>query len=287
MKKSIWIIFLLAVLSIQWCFAADRDIRLLVRGDDIGSTHAANMGCIQAFRFGIVRSVELMVPVPWFMEAVRLLQQNPQLDVGIHLTLTSEWSNLKWRPVRQVPSIVDTNGYFYPLVWPNKNSPEGSSLYETEWKLEEMETELRAQIELALTHLPRISHLTDHMGLSSLDAEIEKLIHNLGKEYGLAVNRGNRTVRRLNGWGDDAQTLQQAIDSFQSTLQHLAPGTYLFVCHPAKDVAEMRALLHPPDSSITRQRHWVTQVMTDKTIMQTIRNKNIGLISYKDLYDMK
>lgn len=69
---------------------SDGEIRLIVRGDDIGFCHSANVGCIKSYRDGIVRSVEVMVPCPWFNEAVEMLNNNPGLDVGIHLTVTCE-----------------------------------------------------------------------------------------------------------------------------------------------------------------------------------------------------
>ena len=71
------------------------EIRLIMRGDDIGSSHAANLGCIKSYQEGIMKSVEVMVPCAWFPEAVQMLQENPGLDVGVHLTLTSEWENVK------------------------------------------------------------------------------------------------------------------------------------------------------------------------------------------------
>jgi len=90
------------------------EIRLLVRGDDIGSFATANQACIDACKNGIVRSLEVMVPCAWFPEAVTLLNENPFIDVGVHLVLTSEWTNCKWRPLTIAPSLTDEYGYFYP-----------------------------------------------------------------------------------------------------------------------------------------------------------------------------
>ena len=99
------------------CAAGDNaGIRLIVRGDDIGSSHAANEACIRCYRDGIVRSVEVMVCAPWFNEAAKLLRDNPRLDVGVHLTLTSEWENCKWGPLTEAPSLVDAQGHFYPMT---------------------------------------------------------------------------------------------------------------------------------------------------------------------------
>ena len=142
----------------------DKGIYLIVRGDDIGSSHAANIACIRSYKEGIMRTVELMVPCGWFPEAVKLLNENPGLDVGVHITLTSEWENVKWRPLTHVPSLTDVDGYFFPQIWQRKDFPPGTALKEANWKIEEIEKEMRAQIELAKRKVPHVSHLTCHMG---------------------------------------------------------------------------------------------------------------------------
>lgn len=283
MKPIVPVIALLLLISLSSLAQENNEeIRLLVRGDDIGFSHAANVGCIESYRFGIVRSVELMVPTPWFMEAVHMLNEYPDLDVGIHLTLTSEWSMLRWRPLTPAKSIVDADGYFFPMVWPNEKFPPMNSIHESEWDIKEIEKELRAQIELALKYIPHISHLSDHMAFTSLDEKLKALVKNLGKEYNLAVDFYSDTLKRFPGW-KGATTLEQRIEYFCFNLRDLKPGTYLFVDHPAKDTPEMRSIVHEGYSNVAEDREWVTRVFTSKKVEQVIRDKNIKLISYKDL----
>src|SRR5688572_1178871 len=106
--------------------AQRKTIRLIVRGDDMGYTHSGNKGIIKSYKEGIETSIEVIVPSPWFPEAVKLLKQNPGVDVGIHLAITSEWDNIKWRPLSDCASLKDSNGYFYPMVFPNENYPRQS-----------------------------------------------------------------------------------------------------------------------------------------------------------------
>ena len=99
--------------------AQESEIRLIIRGDDIGSSHAANVGCIQSYRDGIMRSVEVMVPCPWFFEAAHFCQDKSGLDIGVHLTFTSEWKRYKWGTVvskDMVGSFFDPNGYMNPDI---------------------------------------------------------------------------------------------------------------------------------------------------------------------------
>jgi chitin disaccharide deacetylase len=262
--------------------AGDSDaIRLLVRGDDIASTHAANLACIQSYRDGIMRSVEIMVPCPWFPEAVRLLNENPGLDVGIHLVLTSEWENVKWRPLTRAPSLVDPDGYFFPMVWPNPNLPPKTSLREAQWNLSEIEAELRAQIETALRYLPRISHLSTHMGFSSLHSSIAEMVKSLAQEYSLEIESSS-DLKRFPGWGK-ARAAEDRIARFVENIEALEPGTYLFIEHPGMDVPEMRALGHKGYEDVAADRAAVTAVFTSPEVKQAIQKKGVQLITYKDL----
>jgi chitin disaccharide deacetylase len=261
---------------------ANEPVRLLVRADDIGSTHAANLACIESYQTGIARSVELMVPCPWFPEAVRLLQQNPGLDVGVHLVLTSEWENLKWRPLTRAPSLVDPDGFFFPMVWPNPSLPPKSSLKDSAWQLAEAEAELRAQIETALRHLPHISHLSAHMGFSSLDPTLRDLVKRLAQEYRLDLETPALELKRFPGWGR-TRSAPDRIAAFIQSLEGLTPGTYLFVEHPALDVPEMRAIGHKGYEDVAADRDAVTRVFTSPAVKAAIDRLGIQLISYRDL----
>ena len=123
MRKNVFISFLLLVTVtalFSQKFNSKEQVYLLVRGDDIGFSHSANVACIESYTNGIMRSVELMSACPWFPEAVKMLKEVPGLDVGILLALTSEWGNMKWRPLTTAPSITDDDGYFFPMVWKNQ-----------------------------------------------------------------------------------------------------------------------------------------------------------------------
>lgn len=99
-------------------------IRLIVRGDDMGSCHTANEACLRCYQKGILRSVGVMVPAPWYPEAARMLRENPGLDVGVHLTLTSEWEGCKWGSVPHAPSLCNRRGYFLPMTSQRDDFPQ-------------------------------------------------------------------------------------------------------------------------------------------------------------------
>jgi len=266
--------------------APDRSIRLIVRGDDIGSSHAANVACIRSYTEGIMTSVEIMAPCGWFPEAVRMLNENPRLDVGVHVVLTSEWENIKWRPLTKARSLTDADGYFYPTIWQRKNAPAGTALREANWKIEEIEKEMRAQIELAVRKIPHISHITCHMGCSGWDPKVKELWTKLAKEYKLDISTSEYGVQRFPGYRG-AKTKQERTQKFIESLEALKPGTYLFVEHPGLDTAEMRAIGHKGYYDVAVDRDAVTEVFVSEKIQKKIKQLGIELISYADLKKAK
>jgi predicted glycoside hydrolase/deacetylase ChbG (UPF0249 family) len=278
MKKII--LFTLLALSVIPYSCAQGEIKLLVRGDDIGSSHNANLACIESYKNGIERSVEIMVPCSWFEEAVQLLNENPGLDVGIHLVLTSEWDNYKWRPLTNAPSIADQDGYFFPMVWPGKNYPDNRTLVKSSYDIKEVEKELRAQIELALRKIPRISHLSEHMGWSSISPEMKALYEKLAAEYHLETDYSS--IKHAGPY-EQKDPRKTAVQGFIDMLNGLQTGTYLFVEHPGLNTPEAQGIFHVGNETVAIDRQTVTDIFTSPEVKKAIADKKIQLISYKDI----
>ena len=267
-------------------FSQTQPARLLVRGDDMGFSHSGNLALVESYKNGIQTSIEVIVPSPWFPEAVQLLKEIPDADVGIHLALTSEWDLVKWRPLTQVPSLVDADGYFFPMVFPNKNYP-GRAIAENQWKIEDIEREFRAQIETALRHIPRISHLSSHMGCTALSDEVKVLTKRLALEYKIHIDPMDYGVLRL-PVEKPLGTFAEKRTSFLAALDRVEPGkTYFFVEHPGLDNAELRAIHHIGYENVAEDRQGVTDLFTSAAVKAKIKAKGIQLISYKDLLDSK
>jgi predicted glycoside hydrolase/deacetylase ChbG (UPF0249 family) len=280
MKKHILFPIFLILINIS---IHSQPTRLIVRGDDIGSTHAANLGCIRSYVDGIMTTVEIMVPCPWFPEAVKMLNENPGLDVGIHITVTSEWENYKWGPLTHAPSITDEDGYFFPMIWTNDEFPPERALREQEWKIEEIEQEMRAQIEMAMKHIPHVSHLSCHMGCSNWDDQVRDVFNKLAEEYNLVADRSIAGIERF-PMESKGETLEERIDNFIDGLYKLKKGkTYLYVEHPALGTPEMEAIGHSGYYGVGADRYLVTKVFTSEKVRDVINELNIKLISYADM----
>lgn len=261
---------------------AQQPARLIVRGDDMGYTHSGNEALIKCYKMGIQKSIEVIVPSPWFPEAVKMLNENPGIDVGIHLAITSEWDNVKWRPLTEAKSIRDSNGYFYPMVWANKNYP-GQSLKEANWKTEDIEKEFRAQIEMALKLIPRISHLSSHMGCTYLSDEVKAMTKKLAREYKIDIDLEELNIPHI-GYNGPSKTAAEKEESFIKMLDKLEPGkTYMFLDHPGFNNAELKAVHHIGYENVAEDRQGVTDLFTSQKIKAAIAARKIELISYKDL----
>ena len=279
--KNLFLVLLLTVSNLIHCQNSS-EIKLLIRGDDIGSSHTANLACIESYKNGIMRSVELMVPGPWFPEAVRLLSENPGLDVGVHLVITSEWNDIKWRPLTCCPSIVDKDGYFFPMIWQRDDFPKGTALKDAAWKIDEIEKEFRAQIEMAKKYVPHVSHLNCHMGCGSCSPEINDLIKRLATEYNLNIEPSTYGYKHLALWKKEDKTTEARISSAVKTLKGLSPGKYIFIEHPGLDTPEMRAIWHTGYENVAADREGVTRVFTSSEVKRAITEKGIILVSYRE-----
>lgn len=262
---------------------ASDDIRLIVKGDDMGAGHGANVATIDAHRHGVLTTTNVIVPGAWFPEAVRMINANPALDVGIHLALTSEWTNVKWRPLTHVPGLVDADGYFQPAVGPREGFAAGSSLSESPWTLEQIEQELRAQLELGLRHLPQATYTWGHMGFEHVDPTVERLVGELTLEYGLIAPSDIDALTWVGVLydGDDAGDVKAA--KLAAGLEKLDRGLWLQIDHAATDDPEMQAYGHPGYENVAADRYANFQAWTSPVVREVIDRRGIILTNYREL----
>ncbi len=133
------------------------DVVVLLHVDDAGMHHSSNRGVKESLERGVATSFAIMMPCPWVPEIVRYVREHPGVDAGLHLTLTSEWESYRWGPLAGksvVPGLTDPDGCLWrsvAQVVPRANA-------------DEVERELRAQIERAEGMGLKITHLDSHMG---------------------------------------------------------------------------------------------------------------------------
>ena len=251
---------------------------LLIRIDDLGMSHSVNMAAKEFFETGIPVSVSVMFTCPWYQEAVEILRHYPNVAVGIHLTLNSEWKHYKWGPITGrtvVPSIVDGEGLFFPTT---------ALFLENNPDLSEVEIELRAQIERALNSGIRIDYVDHHMGTAVSTPELRALTERLAEEYGLAM--AALYIQSYDS-GIYAVPVEEKQDSLISLVSHLSPGEKrLLVSHVAFDTPEMSVLvdLNPHGlPEMSKHREAELRALTSTAFREALRQYNVRLITYRDL----
>lgn len=258
-------------------------VRLLVRADDMGVAQSVNAATIDAFRNGIVRSAEVIVPGPWFLDAVRLLKENPGLDVGVHLALTSEWERVKWGPLTQAPSLVDADGYFRPMTAQRPDFPPGTGFVDAGPKLDEVERELRAQIETARRHLgDRVTHVSAHMLAARATPALDSLTRRLAREYGLRMEDAGG-LKYAGGFGPNTLSNADRARALVALVDTLKSGAWLLVEHAAYETPEMRAIGHKGYENVATDRAAVTHAFTSAEVKAAIARRGIRLVSYVDV----
>lgn len=258
--------------------SADDETRyLIIRADDFGMTHAANQALIKLLETGMPLSASVMFPTPWYQEAVEILKENPQVAVGIHLTLNSEWKRLKWGPVsgqESVPTLVDENGHFFGTVNDlMANNPDPG----------EVEHEFRAQIERALNSGLQIDYMDFHMGAAVRTPEFQAVTEKLAKEYNLGLSRyfgeASHSPRSL-VFPDDFET---SLDAF---IENLKPGYNLVVAHVGLNTNEMAALtdLNPGGvQNMSQHRYGELVAYTSELFRQKLEDTGVKLINYREV----
>ncbi|HMN86160.1 MAG TPA: polysaccharide deacetylase family protein [Bauldia sp.] len=156
----------------------DRRKRVVIHEDDVGMSHGANLAFSELSHLGTCSSGSVMVPCPWFPEAAEMAVKDGSLDLGVHLTLTSEQVPYRWRPLTGPPAsagMTDATGYFWPAVPQARKAA-----------IDAVEAELRAQIDTAYAAGIDVTHLDAHMGTAQMP-EFTALYRRLGEDYRLPV----------------------------------------------------------------------------------------------------
>ena len=285
MRALILLLFLCSALPAQ-----DGKIRLWLRGDDFGYTHASNVAMEQAFNQGFMSSGSLLVPGPWFAETAATAKANPHWNVGVHLTITAEWDVLRWRPVSpisEVPSLVAPDGYLYTSGYRAGTPQPGDLRAFHEPNLAEVEKEFRAQVERAKSMGVNVAYVDCHMGMACRE-EILPITRKIAAENCMPI-AGRQSFPGMKNFGLDwaERTPEEGRRLFEAQLRSLTPGLWMFVEHPAVDTPELRAVDTNSGERWARQRSSVLALWTDLKIRALIDELGIELVGPRDLFDYK
>lgn len=276
-----------------------KDVVIILHVDDVGMSHASNRGGIESLENGVATSWSVMMPCPWVPEIAKYLKQHPEVDSGLHLTLTSEWSLYRWLPVAgkpKVPGLVDAEG----CLW------RGVEQVATHATPDEIETEIRAQIERAEQLGIPITHLDSHMGTLFARPDYFERYAKVGIEKGIpilamgghatyALKENPEASTKLRPWVakiwnaglpviDDLHTdsygwkAEEKTDKLIALLQELKPGVTEILFHASIPTDEF-----PLITTSSQSRLADTRALTDPAVKQLIRERGIILTTWKEL----
>jgi predicted glycoside hydrolase/deacetylase ChbG (UPF0249 family) len=290
----------LGCISCTVTVGADDKRYVIIHADDAGMSHSVNRATIAALEEGIVSSASIMVPCPWFKEFAEYARAHPEKDFGIHLTLNSEWDNYRWGPVTgrdKVPSLVDKEGY----LWDNVAEVAANA------KADEVQTELRAQIQRALDFGVPLTHLDTHMGAVVSRPDLVEVYVKLGLEFNLPVfflknlgrevpDEGVRTralklVETLEEHGlpvlDHMTQLynngsfEEKKSQYVEAIAGSKPGVHYLIVHCGYDDQELRAI-----TGSSKLRDTDRRVFTDPDFITAVKQTGVTVVTWKQVREM-
>jgi len=265
---------------------------LIVHADDLGMAHSVDAASVKAFEGGLVTSGSIMVPCPWFPEIAVYARSHPEADLGLHLTLTSEWSLYRWGPVlskERAASLIDQSGYLYPT----------EDVAAAHIDAHEAEAEIRAQIARARAYGIQPTHLDSHMGTLYQNKALFEVLLRVARDNGLPVRMSREAlagtpflasilrpddilIDRVNTIGPDVSPERWA-EFYADAVKRLQPGVTEMVIHLAFDDEEMRAITsnHPDWGAAWRQRDF--DFFTSETFRRLLRENNVKLVTWREI----
>ena len=282
--------------TIQERLGYPKDAKLvIIHADDLGVSHSENAASITAMQKGSVSSASIMVPTPWFPEIAAYAQANPSADLGLHITLTSEWKYYKWGPVtakEKVPGLVNKNGFLYSSV---------DSVYQTA-SAAEVETEIRNQVIRAKQFGVDPTHLDAHMGTALQRFDYFKAYLKVGREFKIPVFiprilevplkvkfdtiLSEKDVLVDNILSASPQDFKNGFANFYTNgIKNLRPGLTYLIIHTAYDDEEMRAVTidHPDWGAAWRQEDF--NFFSSPECKKVLKENNVYVITWKEIRD--
>jgi predicted glycoside hydrolase/deacetylase ChbG (UPF0249 family) len=264
---------------------------LIIHADDLAVAHSEDSASFDALDKHAVTSASIIVPCPWLSEVAEYAKAHPDADLGLHLTLTSEWKSYRWGPVASantVPSLLDPSGY----LWPDTPQALGAL------KPAEVEREIRAQIERANAFGIHPTHLDSHMGTLFSRPDLFAVYVKVAHEYKLPFLAfiAPDTPTQLSSLLSDKDVLVNAVvianpsihpadwkTFYINAIKNLKPGVTEIIVHLGHDDAELQAITvdHSDYGAAWRQRDY--DVMTSPEFKRAIEDNHVILIRWRDL----
>jgi chitin disaccharide deacetylase len=270
------------------------DKLLIIHADDLGLSNSVNKASLEALKNGSVNSASVMMTCEKIYEISEFSKQNPEIDFGVHLTVTSEWKHYKWDGVLDssvIPSLINSEGSLY----------ENIKLVTLNAEVKQLKKELQAQIDLAKSLGINISHIDSHEGALFFKKEFFKAYLELADENNLAVFVPDLVTVQFDDNFNQPENLviidelymaengmnpNDFEDFYVDILNNLKPGLNQILVHLGYDDEEMKKITidHPNFGSEWRLED--LNVITSKKFKNTLIENNIKLVNWKEIQNI-
>ena len=265
---------------------------LIVHADDLAAAHTIDSATFKAFETGLVSSGSVMVPCPWLPEVAAYARSHPDADLGLHLTLTSEWKTYRWGGVlsrERAPSLYAPDGYLYPT----------EDVAAAHVDVREAEAEVRAQIARARAFGIRPTHLDSHMRTLYTTRPLFEMFLRVARDERLPVMVSREWFGEAPflpaALGPDGLVLDRVVGAdpsvrperwaefYADVVKNLKPGVTELIVHLAYDDEEMRAVAldHPNWGAAWRQRDF--DFVTGGEFRRLLREHNVKLVTWREI----
>lgn len=272
---------------------------VIIHADDVGMCQSSVSACQDLFEIGGISSAAIMVPCPWFLSAIELTKNLKQSDFGVHITLTSEWKNYRWKPISTVDpesGLIDPQGYFYSTsedVFQKANP-------------EYVKKELSAQIDHASNQGLSPTHVDTHMGSiahpkfmfdyiqASISRKIPAMVFRLSEEEWIKLGLDEVSANLISGYLlalenqgfpllDHLRSMpldqpEGRLEYAKRLFDELPAGITHFIIHPSKDTEEIKAITPDWESRVGDYK-----LFMDDDIFYYLKNNGINIIGYNDI----
>jgi len=264
---------------------------LIIHADDLGMCHSVNAATLKALDEGAISSASAMVPCSCFAEVAEYAKSHPEADLGVHLTLTSEWENYRWRPVAERPScasLVDDTGYFF------RRPPAAG------WNTDEARLEFSAQIAEARRAGLNPTHIDSHMLAAMTNADLLGAYVELGRQNRIPFLLSGSITSGFEGLVTESDIIVDKVFSLRPglppgewrnyylrVLGSLAPGLNQLIVHLGYDDPELQAITSGRAfwGAAWRQKDYDT--VTSLEFKSAIKAQNIRLIGWRELNSLR
>jgi len=291
LKRTFWSVYsILSKNSIQKRLGYSRTAKLLIiHADDIGFSASENIATFNAIKGGLVNSGSIMVPCHGFEEAASWLKEHPEVDAGVHLTLTGEWDAYRIKPLldrSEIPSVADSEGFFFK----SKNE------FASKATPPEMEKECREQIKRALDSGVDITHIDSHMYSTFANDGLLKKYISLGREFNvpvlltrempLWVNMLKKAIIVDRLYCADMKDFENGLDKYYTeVLKSLRPGLNCLLVHVAYNDQSMMAITKGEKAFGAEWRQGDFDFFTSQKCRDLITGNNVKLITWREIRD--